>query len=164
VVVSTASLRDAGDLGDHHVLLRGGIVVGEAASLAALAEFTPSGARVRVVTSDPAALAAALAREAAVEAVARRDNAGHGSVVARGRGTTALAEAVARAVVESGVEVSLMRFDPPTLEEARAAAAGVTAAVYQTALERARAAATSTPPVPGPAGTGDPPSAPAEST
>jgi ABC-2 type transport system ATP-binding protein len=163
VVVSTASVRDAGEIGDHHLLLRGGVVVGEAASLAALAEFTPSGTRVRVTTNDPAALSAALAREAAVEAVAR--NLEHGSVVARGRGIAALADAVARAVVESGVEVSSMRFEPPTLEEARAAAAGAAAATYRAAFESARAAAArvSEPP-PGPASAGDPPSAPVEST
>jgi ABC-2 type transport system ATP-binding protein len=159
LVVSTASVRDAGELGDHHLLLRGGAVVGEADSLAALAEFTPSGARVRLTTNDPAALAAALGHEGAVEAVAR--NLGHGSVVARGRATSALAEAVARAVVESGVEVSSMRFEPPTLEEARAAASGVAAATYRAAFEHTRAAAV---PEPAPASKISPPDAPVEST
>jgi ABC-type multidrug transport system ATPase subunit len=159
LVVSTASVRDAGELGDRCVLLRAGAVVGEADSLAALAEFTPSGARVRLTTNDPAALAGALGREAAVEAVAR--NLGHGSVVARGRGTAALAEAVARAVVASGVEVTSMRFEPPTLEEARAAAAGVAAATYRAAFERTRAAAAPEPP---PESASSPPSAPVETT
>ena len=42
VVVATASLRDAGDVADAHVLLRGGTVAGTAGSLDELAAFTPS--------------------------------------------------------------------------------------------------------------------------
>jgi ABC-2 type transport system ATP-binding protein len=137
VIVTTASVRDAGDLGEDHTLLRAGMAVGHVGSLEALAEFSPAGARVRLQTSDPAALAAALACEAAVDAVARKE----GSVVARGRDAAALARAAARAIVAARVEVTQMRFEPPSLDEARAAAAGIAAATYQVALERTRAAA-----------------------
>jgi ABC-type multidrug transport system ATPase subunit len=132
VVVATASVRDAGDLADDHVLLRQGVVVGQAASLDALAAFTPAGARIRVVSDDPAALVEAIAREPVVEAVARRD----GAVVARGREATALAQAVGRALVASGVNVTEMRFDPPSLDEARSAVAGVAQATFDAARLR----------------------------
>jgi ABC-2 type transport system ATP-binding protein len=111
VLVATASVRDAAELGDDHTLLRSGAVAGQAGSLETLAEFSPSGARVRILTNDPAGLAAALAREAAVEAVARKE----GAVVARGRDAAALAQAATRAIVESGVAVTQLRFEAPSL-------------------------------------------------
>lgn len=52
VLVATASLRDAGELADDHLLLRAGTVAGQAASLAELAAFSPEGVRVRVVSTD----------------------------------------------------------------------------------------------------------------
>jgi ABC-type multidrug transport system ATPase subunit len=136
VLVSTASLRDAGELADDHVLLRKGALAGTAASLFELASFTPEGVRARVVASDVHALLAAVAREPAVEAVARRE----GAIVVRGRDATALAAAVGRAIVASGVDVTEMSFEPPSLEPARAAAAGVAAATYEAAYVRTRAA------------------------
>ena len=136
VLVATASLRDAGDVADDHVLLRGGTVAGTAGSLDELAAFTPDGVRMRVVSSDPQALLAAVAREAAVEAVARRDAA----VVARGRDAVALAAAVGRAVVASGVDVMEMRIEPPSMDDARAASAGVGTATYEAAYARTRSA------------------------
>lgn len=143
VLVATASLRDAGDVAQDHVLLRGGTVAGTAASLDELAAFTPDGARMRVVSSDPQALLAAVAAtmaaaaaDGAVEAVARRD----ATVVARGRDAVALAAAMGRAVVASGVEVVEMRLEPPSMDDARAAAAGVGTATYEAAYARTRAA------------------------
>jgi ABC-2 type transport system ATP-binding protein len=118
VLIATASPRDARELADEFALFRAGAVVGRARSLEALAEHSPSGARVRIHTSGPAALVAALAREEAIEAVGRKQ----GSVLARGRSMEKVAEAVARAVVASGVDVQHMRFEPPSLEEAKAAA------------------------------------------
>ena len=120
VLVATASVRDAGELADDHTLMQMGVVAGRAASLAALGAFTPAGARLRILASDPLALVAAIAREPDVEAVARRE----GLVVARGKDATALARAVARAVVAAGVDVVEMRPDSPTLDEARSAVAG----------------------------------------
>lgn len=145
VLVATASLRDAGDLADDHLLLRRGAVAGRATSLAELAAFATDGVRVRVVASDPQALLAAVARDPAVEAVARRDAA----VVARGRDVIALAAAVGRAVVESGVDVTEMRVEPPSLDDARSASAGV-AAAYETAYARTRAELQPSAPVPAP--------------
>lgn len=136
VLVATASLRDAGDLADDHVLLRGGTVAGRAGSLGELSAFSLDGVRVRIVASDPQALLAAVACEAAVEAVARRD----GAVVARGRDIAALAAAVGRAVVASGVDVTEIRVEPPSMDDARAASAGVSTATYEAAYARTRAA------------------------
>jgi hypothetical protein len=95
---------------------------------------------MRIVASDPQALLAAIATEAAVEAVARRE----GAVVARGRDAVALAAAVSRAVVASGVEVTEIRVEPPTMDDARAASAGVATATYEAAYARTRAALTPT--------------------
>jgi ABC-2 type transport system ATP-binding protein len=117
-LVATASLRDAGELADDHVFLRAGAVVGHVASIGELAGLVPGGARIRVVASDPQALQAAVANEAAVEAVARRD----GALVARGRDATELAAAVNRAIVASGVDVVEMLIEPPTLEQLRGSA------------------------------------------
>jgi ABC-2 type transport system ATP-binding protein len=142
VLVATASLRDAGDLADDHVLLRSGTVVGRAASLDELSAFGPDGVRMRVIATDPQALLAAVAREPAVEAVARRDAA----VVARGRDAVALAAAIGRAIVASGVEVTEMRLEPPSMDDARAASAGVSTATYEAAYTRTRAALAPPPP------------------
>jgi ABC-type multidrug transport system ATPase subunit len=136
VLVATASLRDAGDVADDHLLLRAGAIVGRASSLDELTGFSPEGARVRILASDPRALLAALAREVEVEAIAQRD----ASVVARGPDVAALAAAVGRAVVASGVDVTEMRIEPPSLDEARAAAAGIASATYDAAYARTRAA------------------------
>jgi len=136
VLVATASVRDASDLADDHVLLRGGMVAGRAGSLDELAGFSPEGARIRVVTTDARALLAAVAREEAVEAVGRRD----ASVVVRGRDTVALAAAVGRAIVAGSVSVTELRVELPSMDEARAASAGVAAATYEAAYSRTRAA------------------------
>jgi ABC-type multidrug transport system ATPase subunit len=136
VLVATASLRDAGDLADDHVLLRGGTVVGRAASLDELAAFSPGGVRMRILVSDPRALLAALAAEEAVDAVARSD----GAVVARGRDAPGLAAAVGRAVVASAVDLTEMRIEPPTMDEARGAVAGIATATYEAAHARTRSA------------------------
>ena len=132
VLVATASVRDAGELADDHALLHTGALVGQAASLDTLSSFSARGARMRVMASDPQALVAALAREPEVEAVARRD----GVVVARGRDARLLARAVGRAVLASGVEVVEMRLEPPSLDDARQAVAGVAQATYEAARAR----------------------------
>lgn len=121
VLVATASVREAGELADDVLVLRAGAVVGHAASIEALLDGARDGARLVIVCSDPRVLLATLAREAAVEAVARRD----GAVVAQGRDPVALARAGARAILEAGVDVAEMRIEAPTLDEARAAATSV---------------------------------------
>jgi ABC-2 type transport system ATP-binding protein len=132
VLVATASLGDASELADDHVLLRGGSVAGQAASLEMLAGYAPQGAQLVVLTTEPAALLAALAREPGVVGLARRD----GAVVARGIDALALAQAAGRAVLESGADVSEMRLEPPTIEDARAASAGIAKATYDAAYSR----------------------------
>jgi ABC-2 type transport system ATP-binding protein len=119
VVVATASVRDAAEIADDHVFLRQGVLVGRAASPDALARFAAHGARLRILTSDARALAAALANEEGVEAVGRRGL----CVTARGRDPVDLARAAGRAILASGVDVTEMRAQPPSLEEAQAAVA-----------------------------------------
>jgi ABC-type multidrug transport system ATPase subunit len=142
VLVATASVRDAGELADDHTLLQAGAIVGQAVSLDALAAFTPEGVRMRVLASDPQALVAALAREGEIEAVARRD----GVVIARGRQARSLAEAVGRAVLGAGVELVEMRLEPPTLDDARQAVAGVAQGTFEAARTRTVASLAPTPP------------------
>jgi ABC-2 type transport system ATP-binding protein len=119
VLVATASVRDAAELADDCVLLRRGAVVGDASVPQMLSWFSTQGARLRVIANDPRALAAALAREERVEAVARRDH----SVTVRGRDPLELARATGRAVVTSGVLLTELRVEPPSLDEAHAAVA-----------------------------------------
>lgn len=118
-LVATASVRDAGELCDDHVVLRQGTIAGTTRSLDALAAFTSRGARMRILASDPQALAVALAREGDVQAIARRE----GVLVARGTDASSLASAVGRAVVAAGVDVVEMRLEPPTLDDVRRSAA-----------------------------------------
>jgi ABC-type multidrug transport system ATPase subunit len=123
IVVATASIRDAGDLVDDHVLMRRGAIVRQGPSVDALVGFWQDGnnARLRVVvenTRDAQALVAALAHEADILAIERFA----GGVCARGRDPAAVARAAARAAIEAGVEVTELRFDPPSLDEARARA------------------------------------------
>ncbi len=121
IVVATASIRDAGDLVDDHVLLRRGAIVRQGPSVEALVGFWQDGnnARLRVVVEtsrDAQALVAALAHEADILAIERFV----GGVCARGRDPAAVARAAARAAVEAGIDVTELRFDPPSLDEARA--------------------------------------------
>lgn len=114
VVVATASTRDAATLGDDHLFLG--------------AARPPAMARMRIVTREPAALVAAIAREPEVHGVSRQDavRAGTGSpvgeglgvVVARGPDASALARAVGRAVVASRADVVEIRQDfSPSVKE-----------------------------------------------
>jgi ABC-2 type transport system ATP-binding protein len=123
VVIATASVRDAAEVADRCVFFRRGAMVGETSSPDLLSGFSTHGARLRIITSDPRALAAALAREERVEAVARRDQ----SVTVRGQDPLELARATARAVVASGVLLTEMRVEPPSLQEAHAAVAAMAA-------------------------------------
>lgn len=137
VVVATASTRDAAELADDYVLLRAGAIAGRASTLDDLAEFSPAGARVRIVVGDAASdLAARLARCEAVEGVERAQ----GAVIARGADAHALAGAVQRALVECGATPIEIRPAPPPLEDARSAAAGIAAATFEVARTRTLAA------------------------
>jgi ABC-2 type transport system ATP-binding protein len=127
IVIATASVRDAAELADDCVLLRGGVVVGQSSCVDLFARSSAPSARLRIVTSDSRALAAALAREERVDAVARRDT----SVTVRGRDLLELARAAARAIVASGVSLTELRVEPPSLEEARAGVGGMAAQIAE---------------------------------
>jgi len=121
VILSTASLRDAGELADDHVFLRHGSVVGVTRSLETLVAFSQNGARLLVVTRDLAsarALVAAVARENDVDGV---DLDGI-SVRVHGRDILALAKAAGRAAASAQIDPVELRVQAPTLDEARAAA------------------------------------------
>lgn len=112
VVVTTASLRDAGELADDWVGLRGGTLAGEGACVDTLVEAPADGANLRVVLRNPGevtALVAALAQESDVDAIERDQ----GSVRLRGRDATALARAAGRAAVEADVDIAELRIDGP---------------------------------------------------
>jgi ABC-2 type transport system ATP-binding protein len=120
VVVLTASLNDASDVADDHVLIQRGVVIAQAASMDALSGASPAGARLRVVAQDsPAARAivVALSLDGEIEGVAREG----ACVVARGRDVVALARSVGRAIVDAGVDVAEIRCEPPLDPEAREA-------------------------------------------
>jgi ABC-2 type transport system ATP-binding protein len=112
VVVTTASMRDAGELADDWISLRGGAIVGQAACVDTLVEAAADGANLRVVlrhADEVRALVAALAQEGDVEAIERDE----GSVRLRGRDAAALARAAGRAAVEADVDIAELRIDPP---------------------------------------------------
>jgi ABC-type multidrug transport system ATPase subunit len=122
VVVSTASVRDATDLADDYVLMRGGLVAGKAASLQALTGFPRRGARMVIIARDATqarALVGALADHPEVTAVELDAN----TATIRGPDPMALARAAGRAAVDAEVDVVEIRAEPPSLEQARAAVA-----------------------------------------
>jgi len=123
VVVTTASLRDAGDLADDYLLMRGGAVVGRTTSVRALAGFGAGEARRVIIARDAAqarGLVAALARSPDVAGVELDAN----TVRIRGADPLALARAAGQAAVQADVDVVEIRGEPPSLDLARAAAMG----------------------------------------
>lgn len=121
VILATASLRDAGELADDYVLLRQGAVLGETASVRDIARIAPRGARLTLLTRDSfeaKRLVAPLANESEVAGVELEAN----SVKVRGADPVTLARAAGRAAAGANVNVVEIRAEPPSLEEARAAA------------------------------------------
>ena len=112
VIMTTASMRDAGELADDWVALRGGAIVKGGACVDVLAAAAPEGANLRVVLRDAgevSALVAALARESDVAAIERDE----GAVRLRGWDAAALARAAGRAAVEADVDIAELRIDLP---------------------------------------------------
>ena len=110
VVIATASMRDACDIADDLVAIRGGRVSPRTACTDALVEAGPEGVELRVVLRDLAAapaLVAALIGEADVEAVQREQ----GAVYLRGRSATTLARAAGQAALEADVELAELRIE-----------------------------------------------------
>jgi ABC-type multidrug transport system ATPase subunit len=119
VVVGTSSPRDALDLsGDAWVFSLGRVVGAAGATDPAflLAKSTPT---LRVLSSDPRRLLAALSAEPHFSRIELDQNA----IILRGIDPTAMAAAVARSVLATGVELEAMQVEAPVLEELRAAAA-----------------------------------------
>ncbi len=113
VVVTTASMKDAGELADDWVGLRAGAIVARGATVDALVEPSPDGMHLRVVLRRPGeipALVAALAQDADVEAIERDE----GCVRLRGRDATALARAASRAALAVDADVAELRIDAGT--------------------------------------------------
>ena len=132
VVVATASLREAAELADDHLLFERGRFLHRATALADVAARGSGPARLRAVTSDPRTLLAALAAETAPVAI----EAGPGFVVVSGPDVVALADAVARASLRANVEITSLRSEAPPLDELRASIAGDAAGAYQAAVRR----------------------------
>jgi ABC-type multidrug transport system ATPase subunit len=121
VVVTTASLRDAGELADDYMLMREGSAVGTTTSVHALAGLRADGARMVIIARDATqarGLVAALARDPDVAGVELDAN----TVRIRGADALALARAAGQAAVQADVDVVEIRGEPPSLDQARAAA------------------------------------------
>ncbi len=119
VVVATASMRDARALADDVLTFDRGALARRAPASDPLVLAGPRGAAVRVVSSDAARLAAALADERGVQGVSFSA----GVVVARGADAVAVAAAVARAASRADVLVESLVPDLLHDDELRAAPA-----------------------------------------
>jgi ABC-2 type transport system ATP-binding protein len=118
IVMSTASLRDAGELADDYVLLRAGALVGATTSVQALATLGVRSACLVIVARDgieARRLVAALATESDVTGAELEAN----TVKVHGANPMALAGAAARASTEAGVDVIEIRPELVSLAEAR---------------------------------------------
>ena len=142
ILVATASPNDATTLAKSVLVLSRGALVRHAPSPRAVADLAERPTRLRVVASDPRALLAELAREAAATDLESRD----GALFVRGDDPTELAAAIGRAVVRAGVDLLEMRTELPPVEELAASATLAAAAAYQKAFSRDRAKAPPTPP------------------
>jgi ABC-2 type transport system ATP-binding protein len=121
VVVTTASVREAGDLADDCVFMRAGEVVGTTSSLQSLGGFAPGVARLVIIARDATearGLVAALASHGAVSGVELDAN----LVRIRGADRLALARAAGAAAVQANSNVVEIRDEPLSLDEARAPA------------------------------------------
>jgi len=141
VLVVTASLRDASELGGSVVLLdRGRFVRRPGVPLAP--ELVP-GAAATLFVSTPGArvLAAALAGDAAVTAVDWDDTLAPEQLRVRGPDVDRLSLAVLKHARELGVTLHSLSLALPAMEEVRAATAGLWRAAYDSALRTATAQA-----------------------
>jgi len=156
VVVATASPREAHDLAEDVMVFDRGRLVRRSPPWDPVLVDGPRGVLFRLIASDARALASALAQDAAV----RRVETDGRVVLAQGELRLPLAEAIARAVKASGVDIELMRSEVPVLDELRAAAAGDVAGAYRAAMDRAQRAAHRPPSSPPPPRPPEPPSLP----
>ena len=119
VLVATASPNDAASMATSMLMLMRGKLVAQDASPHEAFVYAMGGAQLRVVASDPRALVAALATDAAVTGV---DTQG-AALIVRGGDAASLGAAVARAAVLGHVDVHEMRAEAPALAQLQAAAA-----------------------------------------
>ena len=132
VVVATASTRDASLIASDYVLFDRGRALQTASIADARSRFGAGKARYRVIASDARALLARLAEED-VPRIALDGEA----IVIEGDHAEALARALGRAIVKSGVDVRHLAPDVPPLDELRANVAGHLAGVYGAAMKQA---------------------------
>jgi ABC-type multidrug transport system ATPase subunit len=137
VVVATASIRDASDLADDVLILDRGALVRRSGPSDGLALGVTLGVRIRVLCTDPRALASVLAMEPATRAL---EADAEGAVIASGASLGDVAAAVGRAALRAQVDLHAITPEAASLEEVRAAASGDAAGTYRAAFERARAA------------------------
>lgn len=135
VIVLTASPRDAAELGGRTVLLDRGRFARQP-GLPLGMEMAPGallGLRVRA--PDARRLASGLGDQPAVEGLTWDGD----QVVVRGKDTRALALAISDVSCHTGIEITAIEPILPSLDEARAATAGLWRASYEAALEAGRA-------------------------
>jgi ABC-type thiamine transport system ATPase subunit len=146
VLCVTASPRDAAALGGSTVLLDRGRFV-RRPGLPLAEELTPgAGLTLSLRTSDPRKLAAALSAEPAVSAVVLDEQAHPGQLRASGADPERLALAVASAAQRSATLLSAIEPLLPSIDDARAATAGLWRAAYENAYRAARVPAAPAPP------------------
>lgn len=133
VVVVTASVADATDLGGLVHLFEAGRI---SRTLEGADAFALPGRDVelRVITSGPRALAFELSRHASVSAVSWDADRGP-AVSVRGPNLERAALAVAEAALSASAHIVSMTPVPPSLDELRAASAGLALAAYHAAYQ-----------------------------
>jgi ABC-type multidrug transport system ATPase subunit len=114
IVVATSSLRDAGELADDYVLVRAGVLVGEARSVHAVASIASDGASLVIIARDAIEarrLVAALANESHLAGVELDAN----TITVRGADPLELARAAGRAATQAQVNPVEMHREPASL-------------------------------------------------
>ena len=149
VLAMTASVADAAELGGLVHLFEGGRIT-RTLDPVTIAELPGSEAALCVTTSDPRALASALARHEAVSSVQWDAARNASSVTVRGSDLDRVGFAIAVAARRVGARIYAIQSVAPGLEEVRAAASGLALAAYHAAYRHWINAAHAARPVPQP--------------
>lgn len=132
VIVTTTSMADATDLrGRVHLLEQGRIARSLDATEAVI--LPGRGVEFRVETDDPRALAAMLASDEAVLSITWNAERGESTVAVRGIDQARTALSIARAARAAGARIHSITPAAPSLDEVRAASAGLALAAYHAA-------------------------------
>lgn len=145
VVVATASVADAVDLGGAVHLLEAGRVVREVAAADAQGLVPGRGLELRVVTDRPRELSAALAHDPLVLGVTWDAERAPSIIGVRGAALDDAAIALARAATSAGARVDAIAPVSPGLDEVRAASAGLALAAHHAAYRDANRPVTTPP-------------------